>query len=124
MRAHEDGFRDWRIHLGAKFSIEDNEWMQAMEFAAVPTTGPSRIFTCDRSERARTIPGKGSSPPWRSFLWLAKELPEPQDYSCPCGSPFYALDHSVPNNFYFDLAACPLPLSTGNLSKAHRLCGD
>ena len=54
----------------------------------------------------KDYPGKVHTP-MKDFLWLAKELPELKIILAHAGA-LYALDHSVPNNFYFDLAACPL----------------
>ena len=86
-----------------KFSMQNKEWMGAMEFAC-SHGWPVNFHVTDPS--GRDYPGKVLTP-IDDFLWLAKELPDLKIILAHAGA-LYALEHDIPDNFYFDLAACPL----------------
>lgn len=104
-QAHEDGFRGiGESHPWVQgFSMQDKEWMKAMEFAC--THGwPVNFHVTDPT--GKDYPGKTLTP-MDDFLWLAKELPDLKIILAHAGA-LYVLENSIPDNFYFDLAACPL----------------
>ena len=104
-QAREDGFQGiGESHPWAQgFSIRDKEWIRVMEFAC-SHGWPVNFHVTDPS--GKHYPGKTLTP-MEDFLWLSKELPELKIILAHAGA-LYALNHPVPENFYFDLAACPL----------------
>lgn len=104
-RAHEDGFRGiGESHPWAQeFSMQDKQWMGAMEFACAHGW-PVNFHVTDPA--GRNYPGKTLTP-MDDFIWLANELPDLKIILAHAGA-LYALEKPIPDNFYFDLAACPL----------------
>ncbi len=104
-QAHEDGFRGiGESHPWVQgFSMQDKEWMGVMEFACAHSW-PVNFHVTDPA--GRDYPGKTLTP-MDDFVWLANELPDLKIILAHAGA-LYALENSIPDNFYFDLAACPL----------------
>ncbi len=104
-RAQENGFQGiGESHPWAQeFSIKQREWIQAMEFASIHGW-PVNFHVTD--PQGREYPGKTLTP-MEDFIWLANELPELKIILAHAGA-LHGLKHSMPNNIYFDLAACPL----------------
>ena len=103
--AREDGFQGiGESHPWAQgFSMQNKEWMAAMEFAC-SNGWPVNFHVTDPN--GREYPGKVHTP-MDDFLWLANELPDLKIILAHAGA-LYALENYIPDNFYFDLAACPL----------------
>jgi predicted TIM-barrel fold metal-dependent hydrolase len=104
-QAHEDGFQGiGESHPWVQgFSMRNKEWMVAMEFAC-SHDWPVNFHVTDPA--GHDYPGKTLTP-MDEFLWLAKELPDLKIVLAHAGA-LYALENTIPDNFYFDLAACPL----------------
>jgi len=104
-RAREDGFRGiGESHPWAQgFSMQDREWIKAMEFAC-ESGWPVNFHVTD--PEGKDYPGKILTP-MEDFLWLANELPDLKIILAHAGA-LYPLKNSIPSNFYIDLAACPL----------------
>jgi predicted TIM-barrel fold metal-dependent hydrolase len=104
-RAREDGFRGiGESHPWAQgFSMQDKEWIKAMEFAC-ESGWPVNFHVTD--PEGKDYPGKTLTP-IEDFLWLANELPDLKIILAHAGA-LYPLKNSIPSNFYIDLAACPL----------------
>lgn len=77
--------------------------MEAMEFAC-EAGWPVTFHTTDPD--GKDYPGKTLTS-MEEFLWLAKELPDLKIILAHAGA-LYAIQHPMPDNIYFDLAACPL----------------
>ncbi len=104
-KAQDDGFQGiGESHPWAQgFSLKDKLWMEAMEFAC-EAGWPVTFHTTDPD--GKDYPGKTLTP-MEEFLWLAKELPDLKIILAHAGA-LYAIQHPMPDNIYFDLAACPL----------------
>ena len=104
-QAQEDGFQGiGESHPWVQgFSMQDKVWIKAMEFAC-DAGWPVNFHVTDPA--GRDYPGKTLTP-MDDFLWLAKELPDLKIILAHAGA-LYALENPIPDNFYFDLAACPL----------------
>ena len=104
-RAREDGFRGiGESHPWAQgFSMQDREWIKAMEFAC-ESGWPVNFHVTD--PEGKDYPGKILTP-MEDFLWLANELPDLKIILAHAGA-LYPLKNSIPSNCYIDLAACPL----------------
>lgn len=104
-QAKQDGFLGiGESHPWAQgFSMQNKEWMKAMEFACLHGW-PVNFHVTDPA--GRNYPGKTLTP-MEDFLWLAKELPDLKIILAHAGA-LYGLSHPLPHNIYFDLSACPL----------------
>lgn len=104
-QAKEDGFQGiGESHPWVQnFSMDDPQWMQAMAFAC-EQGWPVNFHVTD--PQGKDYPGKTQTP-MQDFIWLAKELPDLKIILAHAGA-LWALEHDLPSNIYFDLAACPL----------------
>jgi len=119
-QAREDGFQGiGESHPWAQgFRMQDEEWMQAMQFAS-DAGWPVNFHVTDPG--GKDYPGKTSTP-MEDFLWLANQLPDLKIILAHAGA-LYPMDHPAPENFYFDLAACPLLYPAQTYQKLIRCAG-
>ncbi len=112
--AKEEGFHGiGESHPWAQgFSIRDKAWMKVMEFAC-DAGWPVNFHVTD--PEGKDYPGKTPTP-MEDFLWLANELPELKIILAHAGA-LYPIHNPAPENFYYDLAACPLLYSSSLYKK-------
>ena len=90
-------------------SIQNENWMKCMEFAAAEGWPVSFHVT---EPVGHDYPGRVQTP-FEEFLWLARQLPELKIILAHAGGlfPFYELNPKIRpelKNVHYDLAACPL----------------
>ena len=90
-------------------SIQNEDWMKCMEFAAAEGWPVSFHVT---EPVGHDYPGRVQTP-FEEFLWLARQLPELKIILAHAGGlfPFYELNPKIRpelKNVHYDLAACPL----------------
>ncbi len=104
-KSKDDGFRGiGESHPWVQgFSMNDPSWMQAMEFACEQSWVVNFHVT---DPHGKNYPGKVLTP-MDDFIWLANQLPDLKIILAHAGA-LWALEHDLPENIYYDLAACPL----------------
>jgi len=120
-QAKEDGFSGiGESHPWVQgFSMKDPEWIQAMEFACAQGW-PVNFHVTD--PHGKDYPGKTLTP-MEDFIWLANELPDLTIILAHAGA-LWPIDQKMPNNIYYDLAACPLLYPSNIYQKLIRAVGS